>query len=232
MIVTGLLSVAMTTPPQAVAAALGVQPLAPTEFSLLVAEDIRTVESEGIQEFVAPEDVTTDGFERVTSDYATMSMGELAAQNGISYYTDSLYINDPNASIQWPFVVGVRLIWEYGMRWGKFHKGIDLSPGDGAPIQAIADGVVRVSTEAGGDYGVHVWVDHVIDEMLVSSHYAHMQYGSLRVEVGDEVKVGDVLGLVGSTGFSLAPHLHFEIQVNGVYVDPLIFMDEYAGTYY
>ncbi len=76
--------------------------------------------------------------------------------------------------------MGVGITYGFGMRDGVMHEGADFVPGEGAPIQAIADGVVREATEAGGGYGVVVVIDHKIDGQLVSSRYAHMLYGSSR----------------------------------------------------
>ena len=75
----------------------------------------------------------------------------------------------------------VPISYGFGMRSGRMHEGVDFTPGAGSPIQAIADGVVRVATNSGGAYGVSVIIDHKIDGQLVSSRYAHMQYGSLQV---------------------------------------------------
>ncbi len=231
MAVTSLLAISMTLPSEAVAAAQGTPPLGTLTWADPVSEGNLAFAPDDIQAFVAPDDIETEVLERASAEYGTMSLVKLAATQGI-HFSDALYTNDPNASIQWPFLVGVAMSSSYGMRRGRMHLGIDLVPGAGAPIQAIADGVVRVSTEAGGGYGVHVWIDHVFDGVHVSSHYAHMQYGSLRVQVGDHVKVGDIIGKVGNTGQSHGAHLHFEITVNGTHVDPLPFMQKYAGTYY
>ena len=89
---------------------------------------------------------------------------------------------------------------------------------------------MREATESGGAYGVHVIIDHVIEGELVSTHYAHMQYGSLQVEVGQEVEVGTTIGLVGNTGRSTGPHLHFEVLMGGeTAIDPLPWLREHAG---
>ena len=119
----------------------------------------------------------------------------------------------------------------FGQRWGRMHEGIDLVPGAGAPIQSIAEGTVRIATESGGAYGVTVYIDHIVDGQVVTSHYSHMQYGSLRVSAGDTVEVGDIIGLVGNTGRSYGAHLHFEIIVNGTKIDPLPWLQENAGRY-
>lgn len=109
-----------------------------------------------------------------------------------------------------------------GMRSGRMHQGIDLVPGAGAHIQTIADGVVRVATDNGGAYGVTILIDHEIDGQQVTTRYAHMEYGSRQVQVGDTVRVGQYIGRTGNTGRSFGAHLHFEVLQNGTdAVDPL-----------
>jgi len=99
------------------------------------------------------------------------------------------------------------------------------------PIQVIADGVVRyVGLNAGDTLGIHVIVDHQIDGKRVSSVYAHMKPGSVKVSEGQQVKVTDILGEVGNTGFSTGAHLHFEIRLNGTeYTDPYAWMLAHAN---
>jgi murein DD-endopeptidase MepM/ murein hydrolase activator NlpD len=117
----------------------------------------------------------------------------------------------------------------FGMRSGRMHEGIDFTPGTGAHIQAIADGVVRVSTDSGGAFGVTVVIDHVIDGQLVSSRYAHMQYDSRQVQVGDTVSVGQYVGRTGNTGRSFGAHTHMEILQNGsTAIDPLPWLRSHA----
>lgn len=228
--IAGLLAVSMTLPAEAVAAAQGLQ--STSAMSLVAAgTDVPGADAtdEEIQAYVASSDVAEANLQR-SEDYSTVSLVDVAAEEGIQY-SDSLYTNDPEAAIQWPFKVGVAMSSGYGPRRGRLHAGIDLVPGNGAPIQVIADGTVRIATESGGAYGVTVYVDHIIDGELVTSHYAHMQFGSLRVKAGDKVEVGDIVGLVGNTGRSYGAHLHFEIIINGSTVDPLPWMQEHAGRY-
>ncbi|MGM1017325.1 MAG: M23 family metallopeptidase [Actinomycetota bacterium] len=228
--IAGLIAVSMTLPAEAVAAAQGAQSTSATSLvSSTSAAGDDAAEEDEIQAFVASSELQNDSIQRAES-FTTVSLVELATEQGIKY-SDELYTNDQDAAIQWPFPVGVAMSSGYGQRWGRLHAGIDLVPGEGAPIQAIADGTVRIATEAGGAYGVTVYIDHVIDGEVVTSHYAHMQYGSLRVAAGDEVKVGDIIGQVGNTGRSYGAHLHFEIIVNGSPIDPLPWMQENAGRY-
>ncbi|MCR2812578.1 M23 family metallopeptidase [Microbacterium sp. zg.Y1090] len=224
--VVGLLAISMTTPAGAVAAgeAQTVPGAAATSAS---AEDALT-ETDEIQAFVASA-ATTDISLGRDANYTTATRSDLAAESGVRNF-DNSFISDPNSPVQWPFPVGVPYTWGFQMRDGSMHHGIDFVPGQGAEIHAIADGTVRVATEAGGLYGVHVIIDHVIDGELVSSHYAHMEYGSLNVAVGDTITVGEVLGTVGDTGYSFGAHLHFEILQNGsTRIDPLPWMREHTG---
>lgn len=226
--VAGLIAVSMTLPVSAVAATQGGASASLVAGATAAASSDKVDEGE-IQAFVAPADVQGESLARSDS-YSTISLAQVAAEEGIKF-SESLYTNDPEAAIQWPFKVGVAMSSPYGQRWGRLHAGIDLVPGEGAPIQAIADGTVRIATESGGAYGVTIYIDHVIDGQVVTSHYAHMQHGSMQVKAGDKVKVGDVIGHVGNTGRSYGAHLHFEIIINGSTVDPLPWMQRNAGRY-
>lgn len=148
---------------------------------------------------------------------------------------DFLYTNNPNGTIQWPFPIAVPISDPYGPRaapcggCSTFHHGVDFTPGYGAHIQAIADGVVINVDNVDWSYGQHVEIEHHINGHKVVSLYAHMQVGSIKVHVGQEVKVGDEIGLVGSTGESTGPHLHLEIHVDGVAVDPFAWLKANAN---
>ena len=227
--VAGMIAVSMTLPASAVAA---VQNNGSGATASLVASaaPAKKVADDEIQAYVASAAVEDEDLAR-EGEYSTVSLLDVAAEEGIKRVSNSLYTNDPNAAIQWPFMVGVAMSSPYGMRNGRMHAGIDLVPGAGATIQAIADGTVRIATESGGAYGVTVYVDHVIDGQVVTSHYAHMQHGSLAVKTGQKVKVGDTIGKVGNTGRSYGAHLHFEIIINGSTVDPLAWMRKNAGRY-
>ena len=222
--IVGLLTVGMTTSADAVA------PLDGTEPTSLLASDAlgADVAEEDIQAYVAPDDIESLALDR-DEGYAMVSIGELASEAGISHYSD-LFVNDPNAAIQWPFSVGVPISSGFGPRWGRMHEGVDFVPGEGAEVQAIADGTVREATNSGGAYGVVVVIDHVIDGQLVSSRYGHMLVGSLRVSPGDVVKVGTVLGNTGNTGRSTGVHTHFEVLLGGTTaVDPITWLRQNAG---
>ncbi|HRH37838.1 MAG TPA: M23 family metallopeptidase [Flavobacteriales bacterium] len=97
----------------------------------------------------------------------------------------------------------------------KFHAGMDFTCKQGTPIHATGDGRVIYAEYGTNGYGMHVIVDHGFGYQTL---YAHMS--KLQARVGQRVKRGEVLGLVGNTGLSVGPHLHYEVHRNGEPVDP------------
>ena len=120
------------------------------------------------------------------------------------------------AGLIWP-CDGV-VVSGFGMRWGRMHEGIDIGCAYGTPNRAAASGTVIYAGWLGG-YGNLVVVDHGNG---LSTAYAHAS--SILVSVGQSVSQGQTVSLVGSTGHSTGPHLHFEVRVNGVAVDPLPYL--------
>ena len=100
----------------------------------------------------------------------------------------------------------------------KMHEGLDVGAPYGTPVHAPADGIVTFSGERAG-FGKFVQVDHGYG---IETIYAHNQ--SLSVRPGQKVKRGHLLSAVGNTGHSTGPHLHYEVRVNGIAVDPLYFI--------
>ncbi|WP_412148384.1 peptidoglycan DD-metalloendopeptidase family protein [Curtobacterium flaccumfaciens] len=182
---------------------------------------------------------------RATVDGATQSMQVGASADGSTardQYTvsdatqyanvdSSTFTNDPTGTIQWPFLTGVPITSGFGGRQvagcsfcSTNHMGIDFAPGEGTPIGVIAAGtVIKVQANDGG-FGNDVWVEHDVDGKQFVSVYGHMEDNSFKVVTGQHVEVGDILGLVGSTGNSTGPHLHLEVHVDGVPVDPLAWL--------
>ncbi|WP_431246408.1 M23 family metallopeptidase [Leifsonia xyli] len=150
--------------------------------------------------------------------------------------TADTFTNNPASPVQWPFTQGVPISDGFGYRsapcagCSSKHQGIDMNPGCGTPIQIIADGVVSEIGNPSGELGVYAIIDHVIDGERISSLYAHMLAGSLRVNVGDQVRVTDIVGQVGSTGMSTGAHLHFGIMRDGAFIDPYPYMKEKVGS--
>lgn len=105
----------------------------------------------------------------------------------------------------------------FGYRWGTLHPGDDLAGPWGSPILAATDGCIESATWDGG-YGNRILMK---DWDGTETLYGHM---AAFVRTHGCVKAGTIIGREGSTGFSTGPHLHFEVHVNGVAIDPLPFM--------
>ncbi|MDD2554016.1 MAG: peptidoglycan DD-metalloendopeptidase family protein [Desulfotomaculaceae bacterium] len=118
--------------------------------------------------------------------------------------------------LSWPCEGGV--VSSFGMRWGRMHEGIDLAADYGSSVVAVAGGTV-VDAGWDGGYGMKVDISH--GGGLVT-RYAHLS--EINAAVGDSVNRGETIGLVGSTGNSTGPHLHFETVVGGEPCDPLDFL--------
>ncbi|MFK8007851.1 MAG: M23 family metallopeptidase [Saprospiraceae bacterium] len=95
-----------------------------------------------------------------------------------------------------------------------FHSGIDLIAPVGTPVLATANGIVLEAGEK-GKHGIRILLQHD-DEF--KTMYSHLN--KVEVKVGDKIKIGEVIGLVGSTGVSTGPHLHYEVIKDGKKVDP------------
>jgi murein DD-endopeptidase MepM/ murein hydrolase activator NlpD len=110
----------------------------------------------------------------------------------------------------------------YGWRWGRMHKGIDIANGTGTQIVAAAAGVVEKAGWNKGGYGKLVDIRHS-DGTL--TRYAHNS--KILVRAGQQVQQGQPISLMGSTGFSTGPHLHFEIHSSGKgAVNPIAFLPQ------
>lgn len=120
----------------------------------------------------------------------------------------------------WP-VADPTLTDPFGARGGR-HMGMDMAAAGGTPITAASPGIVVLSSESHYGYGVAVIIQHVNG---VRTLYGHMIHGSRTVQAGDWVEAGDPIGLVGNTGRSFGNHLHFEVHVDGIPVDPRRYLD-------
>jgi murein DD-endopeptidase MepM/ murein hydrolase activator NlpD len=113
----------------------------------------------------------------------------------------------------------------FGVRMDPFvheaamHTGIDFRGDIGEPIHATAAGTVSIAGVQGG-YGKMVEIDHGNG---LATRYGHLS--EIDVSVGDQVRIGAVIGKLGSTGRSTGPHLHYETRVDGEAVNPQKFLD-------
>jgi hypothetical protein len=100
----------------------------------------------------------------------------------------------------------------------RMHTGCDFAAVRGSQVYATGDGVVRLVTVNPGGYGKEIEIDHGYGYV---TKYAHLE--AFNVHVGQRIKRGELIGFVGNTGASTAPHLHYEVIKNGVKVDPVHF---------
>lgn len=116
--------------------------------------------------------------------------------------------------LRWPLDAGI-VSSEYGERWGKMHKGIDIAADVGEPVYAIAAGEVIYAGNGMRGYGNVVIIRH---DRMRTSLYAHNS--ELKVKQGDQVTQGSLVALLGSTGHSTGPHVHFEVRDGDTPLNP------------
>ncbi|MEG2348398.1 MAG: peptidoglycan DD-metalloendopeptidase family protein [Clostridia bacterium] len=138
----------------------------------------------------------TNYYKSETDATASNAIADAALAQGGIWPTNSHYISSP-----------------YGWRWGTLHTGTDIAGKAGDPIYAYKSGLVTYSGWA-SSYGYIVKIDHGNG---LSTWYAHCS--QLLVTAGQEVSQGQVISLMGSTGYSTGNHLHFEVRINGVHVN-------------
>jgi murein DD-endopeptidase MepM/ murein hydrolase activator NlpD len=177
------------------------------------------------QKLEGPADIAAEGklapsFAESVEDYDYLRRVKLMALTGKTSRGFQLVNGRPSL---WP-VDGRLIESSYGQRIdpfsgeGAFHKGVDISAPAGAPVRVTADGiVVHAATDSG--YGHLVVVDHGGG---VQTYYAHLS--KFYVHAGQEMRRGDYVGAVGSTGRVTAPHLHYEVRVAGAPMNPYFYL--------
>lgn len=122
--------------------------------------------------------------------------------------------------LRWP-MGGYRITTYYGARgaYQRFHTGLDMAAPTGTPIYAAQSGQVEVAGWSSWGYGIHAIIDH---GNSLETLYGHMS--RLAVRPGQYVERGDLVGYVGSTGWSTGPHLHFEVRVGGTTRNPIAYL--------
>ena len=119
----------------------------------------------------------------------------------------------------------------FGSRWGRQHKGLDIKVYIGDTIRAAFSGKVRIVRYEGGGYGKYIVIRH---NNGLETIYGHLS--KQLVEENQEVRAGDVIGLGGNTGRSTGSHLHFETRLCGVALNPALMFDfreqDVTGDYY
>jgi len=131
-------------------------------------------------------------------------------------------IDNPDIPSIWP--ASGTVTSEFGeVRLTHIHQGIDIANNTGTPIWATANGTV-IAVGTSGNFGKRIMIYHGTDENGTTyvTIYAHLS--EFKVEVGEKVSQGDLIGLIGNTGVSTGTHLHYEVRVNGVPVNPRMFL--------
>ncbi|MBW1645931.1 MAG: M23 family metallopeptidase [Deltaproteobacteria bacterium] len=160
--------------------------------------------------------------ERLHRDLQELELN-LAGEAGASDYLQD-YLQKKQTVLNFtPSIMPVRgwISSRYGYRVSpftgrrEFHKGVDIVNRRGTPVVATADGRVKFAGYNGG-YGRMVVIDHGIG---LATKYGHLS--KIYVKIGDRVVRGQKIGLVGNSGRSTGPHLHYEVVVNGQSVNPV-----------
>ena len=178
-----------------------------------------------------PSDISTEG--KLTPSFAE-SVEEynfLRSANTMELHSDrTRWIQPLNARPSiWP--VAGRLTGAFGGRSdpfsgeGAFHTGVDISAPPGTSVRSTADGVVLSSSWEGG-YGLLVEIDHGGG---VRTYYGHLSRSM--VQTGQAVRLGQIVGAVVATGRATAPHLHYEVRMGGVPVNPYSYHLAKSGLY-
>lgn len=161
------------------------------------------------------------GFNIVSDQLATTDSKTHAVE--IRDPKDGSIIEEIKPIVSWP-VKGV-ITLEFGeadLPYQPFHTGIDIANSRGKvgdPIHPFMDGTVIYAGEIFWGYGKHIIIDHGHN---VTSLYGHLD--KIYVYPGEKVKMTDVVGLEGKTGWATGPHLHFQINVFGIPVNPRTFL--------
>ncbi len=175
------------------------------------------------QKLEGPSDIASEGrllptIQQSIEEYDLLRNANLSSHS--HRYSRSWLVNTRPAI--WP--VEGRLQGHFGSRTdpfsgeGAFHRGVDITAPIGTPIRAAADGIILAAQFMSG-YGRLVVIDHGNG---VQTYYAHMS--RFAVVPGQEIRQGEVIGAVGTSGRSTAPHLHYEVRIRGSAENPIRYM--------
>jgi murein DD-endopeptidase MepM/ murein hydrolase activator NlpD len=126
-------------------------------------------------------------------------------------------LGEGTGKFSWP-VIGSSISSGFGTRWGKFHKGVDLTSGNRSILAADNGKVIYAGYKS--DYGNHIIIDHLNGYKTVYGHLSKMN-----VSVGTIVEKGEKIGVMGNTGDSTGTHLHFEIRTSDHPKNPLKYLN-------
>ena len=203
--------------------ALGMVRTGATAVATEASADLRT-QSFTASAHVLPEVVVSGSFSATTPDELKeiQAVAAATARSGVSPIAKPGQIIIPMAAGTYTMTDGFG-----ATRPGRSHMGQDYAASIGTPIYAAADGVVTMSQDSYGGYGVTVQIQHDEDGS-VSTLYGHMNYGTRAVQVGEHVVAGQFLGRVGNTGYTIGSCLHFEVHINGAPINPVPWLEAHV----
>ncbi|MFM5955281.1 MAG: M23 family metallopeptidase [Novosphingobium sp.] len=173
-------------------------------------------------------------FRRLFNGWKQMDSGQLAASAPATSMSSAPSARGSIAPIYAPNRVsipsrmpleGATLTSSYGMRihpvlgGRRAHKGVDLAMPTGTPVYATADGVIS-RADWFSSYGLYISIEHGGN---IQTRYGHLS--RLNVASGQAVHKGDLIGYVGTTGRSTGPHLHYEVRISGISVNPIPYLN-------
>lgn len=176
---------------------------------------------EGIKgESIVSKEITYNGFEKVQENIINEKIVKPAVSTVIKkgtknpYYDNVVFLKSPT--------IGGCITSHYGeVRNTSTHSGVDIAKNLGDDVIAALDGKVIMAGYNNGGYGNLIVIEHGNN---IETYYAHLS--EIYVSTGDNVEKGDVIGAIGSTGYSTGPHLHFELRVDGSRVNPMNYIIE------
>ena len=177
------------------------------------------------QRLEGPPDITGEGKLVPSFSESVQDYDFLRTTNVLAMMSRSTQRLQPAFAQPAGFPVAGRLMGSFGDRTdpfsgeGAFHKGVDISAPSGTPVHATANGIVVHADATLSGYGRLVIVDH---GGSYQTYYAHLS--RIFVRVGQEIRRGELVGAVGSTGKVTAPHLHYEVRIGGVPRNPRQFL--------
>jgi len=190
-------------------------------------DEINEKEEYEIEHFIFTNEEITEGFDGLQKEWFFALVEILPLIDPSSEFDPEEYIipeliDNPDIPSIWP--AGGRVTSEFGeRRLTHIHKGIDISNNEGTPIKSTANGQV-IAVGRSGNFGKRIMIYHGMDDKgnTYVTVYAHLS--EFKVGVGEKVGQGDLIGLMGNTGVSTGTHLHYEVRINGVPVNPRHFL--------
>jgi murein DD-endopeptidase MepM/ murein hydrolase activator NlpD len=171
----------------------------------------------------------------VRSKFGASTKDEIEAKKFEQSYARGGSFTPTTGSVRWPFPYSVGISSWFGPRkspvpgTSSFHKGIDFTPGEGAPTFAVADGTISMASLSPYGLGFEVIIESKIGGHAITFVYGHLEMNSSPFSVGDSVKVGEKVGKTGSTGTVTGANMHLEVHVDGVPVDPYTWLQKNAN---